>query len=142
MYNLKFKRLHPDAILPTRATDGSAALDLYYCGTDMNLFPTQRCLLSTGWAVAIPKDRAGFIWPRSGMGVKSGIDRMAGLIDSDYRGEIMVLLINHSTVPLWIEHGQRIAQLVIGPIETPTPVEVEDLDDTERGEGGFGSSGA
>ncbi len=142
MYDLKFKRLHPDAILPTRATDGSAALDLYYCDTDIHLFPNERCLFSTGWAAAIPKDRAGFIWPRSGMGVKAGIDRMAGLIDSDYRGEIRVLLINHSTVPLWIEHGQRIAQLVIGPIDAVQPVEVDELDDTERGADGFGSTGS
>jgi len=115
---------------------------LYYCGVDMNLFPTQRHLFETGWAVEIPPERAGFIWPRSGMSVKEGTDRMAGLIDSDYRGELRVLLINHSTVPTAIEHGQRIAQLVIAPIDVVKPVEVDELDDTERGADGFGSTGS
>lgn len=136
---IKYKLLHNYATAPTRATDGSAGFDLY--ATDNHtVWPGSRVKIPTGISFEIPGDHAGFIWPRSGMAVKHGFDILAGLIDSDFRGEIMVAAINHGDRMIEIKRGDRIAQIVFSPVMTLAEM-VDDLDETERGRGGFGSSG-
>ena len=137
---LYIQRLTNTAKIPTRATDRAAGLDLY-ADAKVTIFPGDRALVPTGIAVAIDPGQAGFIWPRSGMATKFGMDTGAGLIDEDYRGEIRVLLFNHGDDPYYVEQGDRIAQLVIQPVMKPTIYDVAELPETERGENGFGSSG-
>jgi dUTP pyrophosphatase len=137
---LKIKRLSPDAKLPTRATDNAAGLDLYGL-IDCALPPNTRAVIPTGLAMEVPYGMAGFIWPRSGWAVKHGLDRLAGLIDADYRGEVGVVLHNDGTEFVFINRGERIAQMVIQRYEHLDPVWVEELDATVRGEGGFGHTG-
>lgn len=136
---IKYKLLHQYATEPSRATDGSAGFDLY--ATDNHhVWPGAQVKIPTGVSFAIPGDHAGFIWPRSGMAVKYGFDILAGLIDSDFRGEVMVAAINHGKQPVEIRRGDRIAQIVFSPVMTLAEM-VDDIDETERGSGGFGSSG-
>jgi dUTP pyrophosphatase len=137
---LRFRKLHDAARLPTRGSQHAAGLDLYSVEA-VTLAPGQRAAVRTGLSVAIPHGFYGRVAPRSGLAVKHGLDVLAGVIDSDYRGEIKCPLINHGSEPLIIEVGQRIAQLIIEAIATPTPAWAEELDDTARGAGGFGSSG-
>jgi dUTP pyrophosphatase len=130
-------------VLPDRAYAGDAGLDLSACER-VELAPGARALVPTGLAVAIPEGFAGFVQPRSGLAVKHGISivNTPGLIDSGYRGEIRVLLLNTDPADLFrVAPGDRIAQLVITPIVLGEPVEHEALADSARGEGGFGSSG-
>ena len=108
----------------------------------VTLSPGERKLFSTGIAVAIPKGFSGLVWPRSGHAVNKGLDRMAGVIDSTYRGELKVLLVNHGKDHQVFHHGDKIAQLIVQQAPDFTPVEVNDLDETSRGEKGFGSSGS
>ena len=103
--------------------------------------PRARALVPTGLAFTVPKGTYGRIGPRSGLALNKGIDTLAGIVDRDYIHEVGVILVNLGTEPFVIEHGMRIAQLVIEKIETPDVVEVERLDDTVRGTGGFGSTG-
>lgn len=133
-------RIHPQAKLPTRGSLHSAGLDLYSIES-LWIAARGRATIRTGLSVAIPHGFYGRIAPRSGLAVKHGLDVLAGVIDSDYRGEIICALINHGDEPLEIEAGMRIAQLIIESIETPTPTWSEDLSETERGGGGFGSTG-
>ena len=133
------KRLTETARLPTRGTPGSAGLDLY-ADEAVRIDPGQRRLISTGISVAIPPHFAGLVWPRSGW-ARKGITTDAGVIDADYRGELFVLLVNFSNNPLDISPGMRIGQLLIQPV-FPHITEVDELPDTERGAGGFGSTGA
>lgn len=136
-----FKLLDPDALPPKRQSKTAAGFDLHSL-EEYRLYPGERRLFSTGIAMAIPDFCVGLIWPRSGLATK-GIDTMAGVIDSDYRGEIKVLLINHSEEPILIEQGQRIAQLLIQSVNNWLEDRlVLQLDDTSRGYGGFGSTGA
>ena len=138
---IAIKRLAKDAILPTYATEASAGADLY--ATEAVTIPAgEKYLVHTGVAVAIPEGYAGFIYARSGLATKRGLApaNKVGVIDSDYRGEIMVALHNHSPEAQVVEKGERVAQIVITPYVTATFVE-GDLDDTIRGEGGFGSTG-
>lgn len=137
---LQFKRLHPGAQLPKRQSEHAAGYDLHSV-EDAVLYPGSRRAIKTGVAVALPEGTAGFIWPRSGMAVNKGADRLAGLLDSDYRGEVMVALINHGLSDIEIKRGDRIGQMVIGPVFTPEPEWADELPDTARGQGGFGSSG-
>ncbi len=137
---LKIKKLHPEAILPKYLHPGDAAMDLYANEAKI-LQPNQRELISTGIAMAIPQGSVGLIWDRSGMAANHGIKSMGGVIDSNYRGEIKVVLHNLSGQPFAIEKGTRIAQMLIQPVEQKQILEVEELDDTIRGEKGFGSSG-
>lgn len=139
---LPIQRLHPDATLPTRAHPGDAGLDLTAV-TGGWIAPRARALVHTGLAVAVPHGHAGLIHPRSGLASKHGVTVLnaPGTIDSGYRGEVNVLLINHGTAPFQIEAGMRIAQLVIVPIALPTVLEHADLTPTDRGDGGFGSTG-
>ena len=137
---LEFKRLHPLAKLPTRGSLYAAGLDLHSVGN--LLIPAhERAMVRTGLSVAIPRGFYGRVAPRSGLAVRHGLDVLAGVIDSDYRGEIVCALINHGDAPFEIEAGMRVAQLVIESISTPEPVWSEDLSETNRGEGGFGSTG-
>jgi dUTP pyrophosphatase len=137
---LRFKKLHPDARLPTRGSPHSAGLDLYAVER-VTLRPGERAAVRTGVAVAIPVGFYGRVAPRSGLAVRHGLDTLAGVIDPDYRGEILCALVNHGDTSFEIEPGARIAQLVVEPIALPEAVWAEDLDETERGAGGFGSTG-
>lgn len=142
--NLKIKRLRPEALLPERKTEGSAGYDLRACiAKDFTIDPGELVTLPTGLAAEIPQGCAGMIFTRSGLGVKHGIavSNGVGVIDSDYRGEIHVGLRNSSRVPYTVKPGERIAQLILMPVCTPPVAEVDELSETRRGEGGFGSTG-
>ena len=133
-------KLDAAARLPTRGSRFAAGLDLY--AIERLVIPARgRAAVRTGLAVAIPHGFYGRVAPRSGLSIKHGLDVLAGVIDSDYRGEILCALINHGEEPIEIEAGMRVAQLIIETIITPEPVWSEDLSETERGEGGFGSTG-
>lgn len=142
---LKIKKLRENATLPTRGTKGSAGADLYACIEEsVTINPGDLKLIPTGVAIALPDSSAvAYLYARSGLGVKHGIclANGVGVVDSDYRGEIMVGLCNVSGEPYTIEPNERIAQMVISPVIIPELVEVEKLDKTDRGEGGFGSTG-
>ena len=141
--SLKVRRLDERALLPTRAYPGDAGLDLY-AFEEAVLAPGERASIGTGIAVEIPDGQAGLVLPRSGLAAKHGIALVnaPGLIDAGYRGEIRVLLLNTDRrEPFTVRHGERIAQLVLVRVETPEVVEVHDLALSERGAGGFGSSG-
>jgi deoxyuridine 5'-triphosphate nucleotidohydrolase len=134
------KLLTENAIMPTRGTEQAAGLDLYAEESKV-LIPGGRVIIGTGIAVAIPMGYVGMIWPRSGLAIKHGIDVLAGVVDADYRGEVCVILINHSKIDVCIPEHTRIAQLVIQPVAMMEPTQVDDLPPTARGEGGFGSTG-
>jgi dUTP pyrophosphatase len=138
---LKFLKLHPAAQLPSRGSAGAAGLDLFSVEA-VRLGAGARAMVRTGLSVAIPRGFYGRIAPRSGLAVRHGLDVLAGVIDSDYRGEIVCALVNHGREALTLEAGQRIAQLIIEAIITPDAVWADALDETARGEGGFGSTGA
>lgn len=138
---LKVKLLHPDARLPTRANPTDAGLDLYLDGEAITVSPGERKALSTGVSISIPEGYVALVKPRSGLAVRLGIDILAGVIDSSYRGEIMAVLVNHGGHYVRLCRGDRIAQLVIQKVELWNPVVVDELGETERGENGFGSSG-
>ena len=136
-----FKQLHKDAQLPTRGSEGAAGLDLY-CIERVDIPPGRQAVLPTGLAVAIPNGYYGRIAPRSGLAVKFGINVHAGVVDSDYRGEIRVALINHGETLVEFRQGDRIAQLIIERCAMDMhPRWVPELLDTQRGDNGFGSSG-
>jgi dUTP pyrophosphatase len=140
---LDILRLDPDLPLPSYAHPGDAGLDLF-AATDVALAPFERALVPTGVAVAIPDGYAGFVQPRSGLALRSGLSLVntPGLIDSHYRGEIKVIAVNlDPTTPIRIARGDRIAQLVIEQVAHCELVEVRALPGTARGEGGFGSTG-
>lgn len=139
---LRVKRLRPDAILPTYGSPGAIGLDLYACGSPVLYLPQgMRAAIPTGIAVAIPEGYYGRIAPRSGLAFKDGIDVLAGVIDNDYRGEIKVIMINHNFRQFMISDGIRIAQLILERADRADLQEAEDLDETLRGTGGFGSTG-
>jgi dUTP pyrophosphatase len=139
---VQVKRLTPTALLPTYATDGSAGADLYADETVV-LLPNHFALISTGISVQIPRGYEGQVRPRSGLAAKHGVTVLnaPGTIDSDYRGPVGVVLINHGWEPFTVERGSRIAQLVIAPVARAAFIEADELDNTKRGEGGFGSTG-
>jgi dUTP pyrophosphatase len=140
---LRVAKLKAEAKVPTRAHAGDAGLDLYACEA-AHIGPGERWSVGTGIAVEIPDGHAGLVLPRSGLAKRHGITLVnsPGLIDSGYRGEIRVLLLNTDPAEVFrVETGERIAQLVISPIALAEPVEVQDLADSARGDGGFGSSG-
>ena len=142
MIDLPIKRLHPDAVVPVRAYAGDAGLDLASCER-VELAPGHRALVGTGLAVAIPDGHAGYVQPRSGLAAKNGITivNTPGLVDSGYRGELKVSLLNTDLAETFIvEPGMRNAQLVVLKIPEVRPFEVQELPDTERGDRGFGSS--
>jgi len=139
---LPIRRLRDDAVVPSRAYAGDAGLDLAACER-IELRPGERAAVGTGLAVAIPEGYAGFVQPRSGLAARHGITivNTPGLVDSGYRGELKVVLLNTDAHESFlVEPGMRIAQLVILPVPGVDPVEVEELPDSERGVRGFGSS--
>ena len=141
---VRIKKLHPDAVIPTYGTPFAAGADLYTCmDSSVTIEPGQTQFIHTGLAVEIPVGFAGLVYARSGLACKKGIApaNKVGVIDADYRGEIMVALHNHSSEAVTIESCERIAQLVITPFLTAQFEETDELGDTERGEGGFGSTG-
>jgi len=139
---LSIQRLRADAVVPTRAYDGDAGLDLTACER-VELGPGERATVGTGLAVAIPDGYAGFVQPRSGLAARHGITivNTPGLVDSGYRGELKVILLNTDAgEPFVVEPGMRIAQLVVLQVPGIDPVEVAELPESERGVRGFGSS--
>jgi dUTP pyrophosphatase len=137
---LRFRQLDPRAILPRRGSALAAGLDV--CSIeDLSIGPKQRVMARTGLAVAIPAGFYGRIAPRSGLAAKNGLDVLAGVIDSDYRGELCCLLYNTSDELINLPAGSKICQLIIEQIITPEAVWANDLDETARGAGGFGSTG-
>ena len=141
--SVPIKRLDPSVELPTYAYTGDAGLDLR-SNEDLVLAPHERRLIATGLAVAIPEGYAGFVQPRSGLALREGLSmaNTPGLIDSHYRGELKVCAVNlDNEKPIHIERGERIAQLVIQRVPIVNLIEVDELDETDRGAGGFGSSG-
>ena len=143
-FNVNIKKLNDNAVIPTYGTEYAAGADLYACMEEaVTINPGETYFVKTGIAMEIPECYAGLVYARSGLACKKGLApaNKVGVIDSDYRGEIMVALHNHSNVPVSVESGERIAQLVITPYITAVFNQVEELEDTERGEGGFGSTG-
>ncbi len=143
--NINVKKTNERARIPFHATDGSAGADLFACiENELVIGPGERVMVPTGIAIAIPYSScAAFIFPRSSVSSKFGVSlaNCVGVIDSDYRGEIIVPLINHSNEKYIVKDGDRIAQMVVMPIIVPDFIPSEHLDHTERGEGGFGSTG-
>lgn len=143
--DIKIQKLKENAIIPTRATGGSAGMDLHACiDSPVTIEAGQRVTVPTGIAVALPSNQYGlFIFARSGLGIKYGISLSngVGVVDSDYRGEICVGLQNSSNKSYTVAPNDRIAQMVVMPVCTPNITEVTALDDTVRSTGGFGSTG-
>ena len=139
---MRFKKLDKNATTPNRANEDDAGYDLYSSSeSDIPILPGARVTIPTGIAMEIPENVVGLIWPRSGLAVKQGIDVLAGVIDSSYRGEIKVCLLNTANDPVLIKKGNKIAQIIFQPYLKYAFEEVESLVDTSRGEKGFGSSG-
>lgn len=141
---VKIKKIDPDAIVPTYGSPYSAGADLYACEKNtVTVSPHETVLVHTGLAFEIPEGFAGFIHARSGLATKKGLApaNKVGVIDADYRGEVMVSLHNHTDEPQSVEPFERVAQMVIAPFLKADFVETEELSDTVRGTGGFGSTG-
>ncbi len=136
------KRLSPDAKIPKAARTGDVAFDLYST-MDYELRPGERFAVPTGIAVEIPRGYEGQVRPRSGLALKEGVTVLntPGTIDSGYRGEVHIIMVNHNGKSFKISKGMRISQLAIRPVPEVEFIEVDELSDTERGEGGFGSTG-
>ena len=137
---LEFKKLHPDAIVPQRAHDSDAGMDVYTI-EDIRSPSRGDVLTGLGLACKFPKGHALLVYNKSGRATKLKLDKGAEVIDAGYRGEIHVHLFNHSDNNVVIRKGEKIAQMILVPIWSGQPVEVDELDETERGDGGFGSSG-
>ncbi len=140
MVKIRVKKLNPEAKVPYYELENSAGLELSSTN-HVCLEQGQRMLIKTGVAIEIPEGYVGLVWPRSGLSVKKGTDILAGVIDSSYRGEIGVVLLNTGYDDLVIQPGERVAQLLIQPIVNAEVEEVEELSDSVRGENGFGSTG-
>lgn len=144
MEPIHVKRLSPEAKLPTYGTAGAAGADLYAClDQPVTIQPGQTAFLPTGIALEVPQGCAGLVYARSGLACKQGLApaNKVGVVDSDYRGEITVALHNHGSQPQTIHSGDRIAQFIITPVLTPAYQETEELSETARNCGGFGSTG-
>ena len=141
---LKLMRVREGAIIPKQATAGSAGYDLCACmDAPQTIEPGERCVFPSGLAAEIPAGTAGFVFTRSGLGIKKGIHvtNGVGVIDSDYRGELQIVLLNLRGEPDTVQPGERIAQMIIMPYFAPVIEEVTSLTETDRGAGGFGSTG-
>lgn len=144
MEKIAVKKLKSNAFLPTYGSKEAAGADLYAClDADVAIAPGKSAFIPTGLAMELPKGYVGLIYARSGLACKRGLApaNKVGVIDSDYRGEFIVVLYNHSSTPQIVSHGERIAQLVITPVITPGFYETEEISDTQRATGGFGSTG-
>ena len=141
--SVRFAKNHEDAITPTRGSSGAAGYDLYAM-EEYEIEHGERVMIDTGIVVEVPEDHYGRIAPRSGLAAKHGIDVLAGVVDSDFRSSLRVIIINHCHNRFHVSKGDRIAQLVFEKILVPdelVEVSLEELTATERGEGGFGSTG-
>jgi dUTP pyrophosphatase len=141
---MKIKKLYPNAIIPTYGNPGDAGMDLYVTLLGWgfsDLMPSEARIFSAGIALEIPNGFVGMIKPRSGLAAKYKLDILAGVVDSGYRGEILVNLINHGKENVRINHGDRIAQMIILPVYQAEFIEVDDLSETIRGKNGHGSTG-
>ncbi len=138
--SLSFKRLDPRATLPTRGSSQAAGLDLYSI-EDVAIEPKHRALVRTGLAVAIPEGHYGRVAPRSGLATKNGLDVLAGVIDADYRGEIRCLLLNTGDETIHLPTSSKICQLIVEKIIIPEAIWSDEISETDRGSGGFGSTG-
>ena len=136
---LKVKRIHPEAKLPVYGHPGDAGLDLFSVA-DRDLAPGDVFAAPTGIQIAVPAGHVGLVWDKSGISLK-GVHRLAGVIDAGYRGEVQVVLINLGGAPFALRKGMKIAQLLVQPVQAVEVVESGSLDDTSRGQGGFGSTG-
>ncbi len=138
-----FKRVHPDAVLPAYARPGDAGLDVCAC-EEVTLQPGEWKRVRTGWIMSLPSGTEAQMRPRSGLALKHGITLLntPGTIDEGYRGEVGVILVNIGQTPFSVSPGMRIAQMVIAPVLRAEPVEVDEVSETMRGAGGFGSTGA
>jgi dUTP pyrophosphatase len=144
MNSIRVKKLHHMAKLPTYGSAEAAGADLYACLEEPVIIgPGETAWISTGIALEVPKGCAGLVYARSSLGAKRGLApaNKVGVVDSDYRGEIRVVLLNHGKVAQTVENGERIAQFLITPVLTPNYEEAEELSDSDRGAGGFGSTG-
>ena len=137
---VKIKKLDPGAKVPCYACLGDAGMD-FYSNEEVVLAPNERKLISTGVSMAIPEGFVGLVWDKSGLAAKHGLKTMAGVIDSGYRGEVRILVHNLSQNDYVVGKGSKIAQMLIQAVEQKEIVEVEELSETERGTGGFGSTG-
>lgn len=145
MQCVSVQKLHPNAKLPSYGSLEAAGADLYAClEQSVTIAPGESAWIPTGIALEIPRGCAGLIYARSGLACKKGLApaNKVGVIDSDYRGQVVVVLHNHGTEPQTVEQGERIAQLVITPVLTPAYEEVKELSSSQRGAGGFGSTGS
>jgi dUTP pyrophosphatase len=138
--NIKIKKLHPDAILPSYAHPGDAGLDIYSV-EDKIIKAGERILVSTGISIEIPEGFVGLVWDKSGLANNFGLKTMGGVMDAGYRGEYKIVLFNTSKEDYFIKRGSKIAQLLVQPIITAEIEQVQELSDTSRGQGGFGSTG-
>lgn len=134
------QRLHPDATLPTYAHPGDAGMDVY-SNEEVTLQPRERKAVSTGISMAVPEGYVALVWEKSGRALKEGLSTMAGVVDAGYRGEVMIVVLNVSETPIQISRGQKLAQILIQPVVSGMIQEVESLEDSSRGTGGFGSTG-
>lgn len=144
MSTIAVKKLHEKAVLPTYGSAEAAGADLYAClEEDVTIAPGETVFIPTGLALEVPRGCAGLVYARSSLGSKRGLApaNKVGVIDSDYRGQVMVALHNHGAVAQTISCGERVAQLLITPVLQPAYEAVEELSDTTRGTGGFGSTG-
>ena len=137
--DLKVKRIHPEAKLPAYGHPGDAGMDLFSVA-EKDLVPGEAWAVPTGVQMAIPRGHVGLIWDKSGISLK-GVHRLAGVVDSGYRGEVRVVLMNLSREVFAVKEGMKIAQMLIQPVDAVEVIEVECLNETSRGEGGFGSTG-
>lgn len=140
MMTIPVQRLHPDATLPTYAHPGDAGMDVY-SNEEVTLQPRERKAVSTGISMAVPEGYVALVWEKSGRALKEGLSTMAGVVDAGYRGEVMIVVLNVSETPIQISRGQKLAQILIQPVVSGMIREVESLEDSSRGTGGFGSTG-
>lgn len=140
MSKLKIKKLHNDAIVPKFAHPGDAGMDVFSVER-VEIKPSERVQIKTGLAFEIPKGCVGLIWDKSGLSHKHGLKMLGGVVDSGYRGEVMLGVINLSKETYILEKGHKVAQILIQKVEHPDIVEVTELSETKRGKGGFGSTG-
>ncbi len=138
--NIKVKKLHPDAIVPSFAHPGDAGMDLYSV-EELVIKPGERRSVPTGIAIALPDGYVSLVWDKSGVSHKLGVKTLGGVLDCGYRGEYLIGLVNLGQEPFEIKKGQKIAQLLIQKVEHPDIEVVDELDETSRGAGGFGSTG-
>ena len=137
--DIRIKKINQDAKIPVYAHAGDAGMDLFSC-VDMVIGPGETMPVQTGIRMAIPAGYVGLVWDKSGISLK-GVHRLAGVVDAGYRGEVRVVMANVGRELFIVKAGMKIAQMLIQPVEAPTIIEADELDDTSRGDGGFGSTG-